>query len=295
MIKNWIDIVRENDYFDLIEENVIPDNKVEIVNGMGGTDSVRLGSNIAITDYDILYRVTEVPGDFPGVPPTFIAITNFFKNYDEEGNPHGNSPAPAQRYENICFMWASVSEMHVIQCDNQMDVITTELKECGNTLLPDQITLHREDGFPATIEMIALSKYLSHGVPHRKGGHAAIRASYIIANWYVNGRSERNNGPYAISIEDYQEFWVEGKYKGYREKENYLNWKVRGCYFEGDLCCNVAVTHHRPRRKDITGEQSKRAFTEFCEFLETLSGKTDRFSNTFFLDAQDEVCFLASF
>ena len=295
MIKEWIDIVRQDDYFDLIEENVTEGHRVKIVNGMGEKDSIGLGSNVAITDYDELYRVTNVPMGFPGVPPAFIAITNFFKNYDEEGNHHGNSPAPAQRYENICFIWAQINEVQLIKRKNNTEVSITELNKNGNELLPEQISLHREDGFPATIEMIAMSKYQYHGVPHRKGGHAAIRASYLIATWYVDGKKRRNNGPYSVSIEDYQEFWVEGVYKGYREKNNYLNWELRGCHIQGDLCSNTTVVNHTPRRSDITEEQRKRAYSDFCEFMETLSGKYDMFSNSFFLDAQDEVCFLASF
>jgi hypothetical protein len=128
---------------------------------------------------------------------------------------------------------------------------------------------YRDDGFPAVIVMINVSKHYQNGSLHRKRKQPAISADYIGALWYQEpGEHIRRNGPACILLENYKEYWEEGEFKGHRWSNYNLSW----------------------------GWRDKRNDDEALEkFLGNLQGSTDMFSNSFFTDIQDEVCFITDF
>ena len=77
-------------------------------------------------------------------------------------------------------------------------------------------------------------------------------------------------GPSSVSFENYKEFWIDGEFKGHRWSDYCLDWKPRG-----------SVT-----------TANKHALTVF---LGNLNGTTNMFSDVFFADEEDEVCYIADF
>lgn len=126
---------------------------------------------------------------------------------------------------------------------------------------------YREDGFPAVIIASSLSKYYQHGVMTRNRQHPAIKAEYLAALWYTKREEPdcyRNNGPAAIVFENYKEFWVDDEYKGNR-------WT------------------------DITQDWNHRPADGLDDFLDNLKGTTNLFSNVYFDNQVDEVCYITDY
>ena len=131
---------------------------------------------------------------------------------------------------------------------------------------------YREDGFPAVVLATGLAKYYQHGVMTRKGQHPAIKAERLAALWFDKDPDEcyRNNGPASISFECYKEFWVDGEFKGQRWADYTLDWK------------------HRKLNK--TG-----GVQLLYNFLEDLKGTTNLFSDVYFDNETDELCYMTDF
>jgi len=252
-IKNWIDLIRLDDYFNLIELN--KGNKTPLTLDLGNKD--------IHTTYDEIYFVNTVPKDFPGIPPQYISMSIFHRNIDVEGRPHAESPAPAQRYGNVMFLWAEGRP-------NKYWGGHPSSEHWG--AIP-----HREDGYPASIELINLSKYYRHGKLHRKGHFPALKSEHVIASWYENGKLQRSNGPTRISLEGYNEFWKNGEFMGYKHNNYSIEW-------------NVKDTRKWEKYSIPVGYP-----IEFDKFLSSLSGTTDLFSNNYFTNTEDEFCFTSSF
>ncbi len=125
---------------------------------------------------------------------------------------------------------------------------------------------HRDDGFPAVIIAVGLCKYYQYGELSRTPQHPAIKAQHLAALWYEKGsKLFRANGPSSISFDDYKEFWVDGEYRGQKWSE----------------------FHEKFNATSNVGTLPK--------FLNNLSGNTDMFSDKYFLDLEDEVCYIASY
>jgi hypothetical protein len=133
------------------------------------------------------------------------------------------------------------------------------------------IDAHREDGFPAVIIATGLRKHYTYGKLNRKRQHPAIKAEHLAALWSEKpGEFNRGCGPCDISFENYKEFWVDGEFKGHRWSDHCLDWKPRG----------------------LATAANKDALTVF---LGNLNGTTNMFSDMFFADEEDEVCYIADF
>lgn len=272
-MKNWIDIIRPNDYFELIDlnrENVIP------------TD-FHFGSNIVRTKYDSMFDIRTIPDGFTGVPPSLAFYTPSYQNVDENGLPHGVKPAAAQRYGNVTFLWGHYRHSHTADLVASVNGDVSIMEIDDFSFIP-----HREDGFPAVIEVIDLYKHFNHGVLHRVGSHPAIKAGNVIATWMIEGNNKRVDGPCTITIDNYQEFWKNGVYHGYKEENFYLSWNLRNSSIV-EASTGVLVTPRTP------GDIVNPHIADLNTFLDTLHGETNIFSNTYFTDPQDEICFGAEF
>jgi hypothetical protein len=106
----------------------------------------------------------------------------------------------------------------------------------------------------------------------RKGQHPAIKAERLAALWFDKDPDEcyRNNGPASISFECYKEFWIDGKFKGQRWADYTLDWKHR--------------ILNTPADEDTLGN-----------FLGDLKGTTNMFSDVYFPNEVDELCYMTDF
>jgi len=256
MIKDWIDIIRSADYFNLVPKN---QNMMLITDPLhGGRGAEGVGTLGVETEYDKVFSVDSIPEEFEGLPPKFIAMTNAQSLVDNNDLPHAADPAPAQRCGNVAFVWGTPTNRSEMTRINRIFSFA------------DRIYLHREDGFPALIEAVGLAKHYYHGKLHRKGQHPAIKADYIFAHWYYSGKNFRNNGPAVICIKDYKEYWNDGVFIGHKWSSISPFWKCR----------------------DLIGPADEDTLSVF---LENIRGKTNLFSNTYFTDPEDEVVYMTDF
>jgi len=240
-MKEWIEVIRDHRYFNLIVSNtkqVDVDLSFAVPTRMGGIS----------VDYDGVYKVhgTTLEG-----APDFIALSEVSSYATPESDPYNPVPhkeqgVPAQKAGNIAFVWGTQS---------------------GRSIKP-----HREDGFPAVVMAISLSKFYRYGILSRYKRYPAIKAEHLCAMWYAHqpGIHHRNNGPTSVTFENYKEFWDEGEYNGQKWSDHHLRWRCR--------------PGAGPDDEDTLGM-----------FLDKLNGKTDLFSDTYFLDPVDEVCYIADF
>jgi hypothetical protein len=134
-------------------------------------------------------------------------------------------------------------------------------KKIGGAIQP-----YRDDGLPAVIIAVGLCKHYQYGNLSRTQQHPAIKAQHLAAQWYEKGIAPfRTNGPASLSFEDYKEFWVDGEYKGQKWSDYSATWN--------------ATSNNDTLEK----------------FLGNLSGATDMFSDRYFLDLEDEVCYIAEY
>ena len=134
-----------------------------------------------------------------------------------------------------------------------------------------RIQPHRENGFPAVIIAVALAKYYQYGELSRRRDHPAIKAEHLVAMWFDKGdEAYRANGPTTISFDNYKEFWIDGEYGGQKWTEYHLEWNHR--------------LLNTPEDEDTLGN-----------FLSDLRGETNMFTDQYFVDAQDDVCYLTDF
>ncbi len=269
-MKNWIDIITADEYFDLIDIN-----KNYVIH-----TNLRFGSNTIHTHYEQMVVIRDVPKNFHDEPPTLAFFTPLYKTTDGNGLPHGVKPAAAQRYGVVAFLWGTFSDVGK-ELAAVADIITTPLGDDG--FIP-----HREDGFPAIIEMVNLYKHYYHGLLHRVGNHPTIKTDYVVSSWFLNGVQKRIDGPCGITIKNYQEFWKDGVNHGYKEEDHYLDWALRDSSI-GEITTGTLVT---PR---IDQNKLNPHVADLSDFLSSLHGETNIFSNTYFTDAQDEICFGAEF
>lgn len=251
MIKNWIDIVRSYEYFNLLGMN--QGHRIEPTDVSGGDYTL-------VTKYDDLFEVKVVPNDFEkkyGPPPRYIGAS-YCRNYlDSENSPNSTKAKPAQQAGNISFFWSK-----------------EEYNAPGMYHLPadeDGLRKHRGDLWPAVVEMINIQKHYSSGLLNRESKYPAIRADYIIASWYEEGNLYRANGPAIVNLRGYKEYWVDGVYKGYDMDNHTLTWKTT-------MAATMEDSQHQ----------------EMLEFVEN-SKETDLFTNHYFLNADDEFCFISDY
>ncbi len=248
-MNNWIEIVRDVNYFNLM----IANQKRKINTSENGTVNVVMPcrkDNIVVK-YDDVYHVDTVTDGIDGVPPAFISgsDTHIYADKISTENsvvPHAEDPAAAQRAGNIGLFWGDTHP----------------------TSLGPMMRTYRDDGFPAVIVMVNISKHYHHGVLHRKRKLPAISADYIGALWYPTAdQHTRANGPACILLENYKEYWEDGEFKGHRWSNYNLSWGWKN-------------------------DNNKAALKKF---LSNLHGTTDMFANSFFTNVQDEVCFITDF
>lgn len=244
-MKNWIDIVRDANYFNLFVAN----QKKKLGDGMLDVRMpCRKDAVIASYDANEVYHVKKVAKGFDGVPPAFIGgsdVHSYANSASTKNNiiAHAEDPAAAQRAGNIGLFWG-----------------------WGSSGL---LRAYREDDFPAIIVMVNIAKHYHHGLLHRKRKLPAISADYIGALWYQeHGEHVRRNGPACVLLENYKEYWEDGEFKGHRWSNYNLSWGWRDTELD-----EIALE----------------------KFLSNLQGTTDMFANSFFTDAQDEVCFITDF
>ena len=249
-VKNWIDIVSNHNYFNLIAPNL--ENEVALVDSLeGGAEGIH-------TSYDKLYKIKSIPKDFPGVPPAYIGASNSHSYIDEKDFLHAEEPAPAQIASSICFLWdKGPPRFHV-----------------GPRNVTHPLSQHREDGFPALIEIVGLRKHYYHGKLHRKGAHPALKCDYLFAHWYQHGKLKRSNGPSTIMIYDYKEFWTDNQFHGYKKSKHQCVWTLPG---------------HR------SNNEFDKKSSETIKFIENIKGNLNIFNNTCFDNPEDEFCYIAEF
>lgn len=125
----------------------------------------------------------------------------------------------------------------------------------------------RDDGWPAVVLAVNLSKHYRDGKLSRNV-HPALRAEFVAALWYDRPLNNyRSNGPSSITFEDYKEFWAGGEFDGHRWNNYELMWK-----------------HKRLDDKSV-----------LQSFLNNLVGGTDLFGSRYFMNEEDEVCYIADF
>jgi hypothetical protein len=241
-MKEWVEVIRDASFFNLL---------------VGNTESVDTELSVFIdtrskgftVDYDSVFPVCK--SNMPN-PPAFIAVSDAYSHATTDSSmnniiPHASEPAPAQRAGNVAFIWGDRSTYH-------------------NGIFP-----YREDGFPAVVVAVGLSKHYHYGKLNRKRQHPAIKAEYLAALWYSKqGGMCRGNGPRSITFENYKEFWIDGEFKGHRWTDYNLSWRHR--------------LLDTPDDEDTLGD-----------FLGNLIGTTNMFSDVYFTDGQDEVCYLTDF
>lgn len=257
MIKDWIDIVRSADHFNLValhSEELILSTPIVA----GNPSSSMPGPRDIRTEYDRVRTIKKVPDGFEGPIPNYIGITEAQSLVDCKDRPHAEDPAPAQRCANIAFIWGRpITDQNF---PNSMRQFT----------FAEGFELHQDNGFPAFIEAIGLTKHYTHGKLNRKGQHPALKADYIFAHWILNGKAYRNNGPVSICIKDYREFWDDGRFVGHKWSTITPYWLYRH--------------DASPPDEDVLDD-----------FLRNLKGKTSPFYNSYFQDAEDEVVYMADF
>jgi hypothetical protein len=240
-MKEWTEIIRDHRFFNLMvleNDGVETDESFPIATNTGGIK----------VQYDMLYPVTK--SKIPDAP-NYVAVSEIHSLATQDSSPynlipHAADPAPAQRAGNIAFIWG---------------------RKQGGTVIP-----YREDGFPAVVIAVGISKYYQYGVLTRKRQHPAIKAEYLAAMWYEKRGEDsyRGNGPASISFENYKEFWIDGEFKGHRWTDYHLNWNHR--------------ILNTPDDEDTLGN-----------FLGDLRGTTNMFSDIYFTDGTDEVCYITDF
>lgn len=237
----WLEVIRDTSLFNLLAMTTkqLDTNVTFMVKTRTGNITVQ---------YDLLHVIEDT-----GIPnaPNFIAVSDVHSHVTQDSTPdnlipHAADPAPAQRAGNIAFIWGDRTRGFVRP--------------------------YREDGFPAVVLAVGISKHYQYGKLSRKGQHPAIKAEHLAALWFDKSNDEcyRTNGPSSISFDDYKEFWTDGEFKGQRWSEKHLVWKHR--------------VLNTPEDEDTLGD-----------FLGALRGTTNMFSDVYFVDAVDEVCYMTDF
>jgi len=224
--------------------------------------SVGGGDFSLVTQYDFLFDVKVVPNDFEkkyGPPPSYIGASHCRNYLNSDNLPDSPCSKPAQRAGNMSFFWSKDAYVH--------DPYHLSYQDDNN----EGLTRHRGDWWPASIEMVNIRKHYSSGELHRDSNFPAIRADYIIVCWYEHGNLYRANGPAIVNLRGYKEFWIDGKYQGYSLENNTLTWKT-----------------------SMTKSMEDHDYQKMLEFVED-SGGADLFSNHYFLNADDEFCFISEF
>jgi hypothetical protein len=235
-VKQWLEIIRNAEYFNLLVQNQ-QSKDTDFLISLGTKPSA------IMVQFDNAYEVSN--NRFDGCPDSIItndSVSAYVSDDSTSDNiiPHGYDPAPSQQAGAIAFQWSS----------------------------PNGEVPYRDDGFPALVTAVNLTKHYDHGTLHRKGPHPAIKAKYLAAIWYDNYRTpdvpSRTNGPECILFHNYKEFWKHGKFIGHRWASVSMRWKC--------------------------GEQDK-----FDSFMKTLKEPVDMFGNVFFTEPMDEICFVTDF
>ena len=211
-VRNWIDIIRSKEYLDLIPRNKNR-GKIPIVDLSFNDIPIR-------TSYDHLYRVTNVSEHLYGKPPTLMSFTNYEMN---------NMAVKKDKRD----MDAKHDEMIVAN-----GVLFVWTKEEANKLSRGgirnhQFTVHRDDGYPAVLEMVNVRRRQDRilGVLNGVGKEPALSCEYLIAHWYKDNKKYRKTGPLSLCFESYKEYWDVGRYRGYR----YLDLTINDRYEDDDL------------------------------------------------------------
>lgn len=219
--------------------------------------SISGGDYSLVTQYDYLFDVRVVPNDFEKKygPPPNYIGASYCRNYLNSENLPNSTPSKPAQQAGNISFFWS------------KDSYRTE----RSSMLGPEIERHRGDWWPASVELVNIQKHYSSGELHRESKYPAIRADYIIASWYEQGILYRANGPAIVNLRGYKEFWVDGEYQGYTLDANNLTWKTT-----------------------MTKTMEDSEYQEMLEFVDE-AGETDLFSNHYFLNADDEFCFINDF
>ncbi len=238
VIKNWFDIVICPDFFRIIEFNNTPGNKFDKF----GLDALNLGTGNWGTVYNHFYAVRTVPIGFPTKPPSFFSVTDI-KNKQ--------TPYRAIWYGNVSFFWTNT---------------------------PGYGKLHREDGFPAALELVNFTMH-TEGSKLSRYATPAIEAEYVFASWMENGNYKRNNGPSIVSLERLKDYWRDG---------NHIKRDVEDMSFRWD-------TRDRIIEQSTRHMQQSSFLGKLSEFFNEHEHQTDPYSNVFFTNPQTEFFYMTEF
>lgn len=242
-MKEWVEIIRDKRYFNLLvanQETLDTEIDIEVFSRSGAVTCSYEG-----------VRIVQDPMGMEN-PPTHIAVSDAQCLATTDSTPthivpHAADPAPAQRAGNIAFIWSNPA---------------TKMRE---------VEPYRDDGFPAVVVAVGLSKHYTRGELNRKNQLPAVRAEYLSAIWYTSpDKNYRANGPSSIAFDNYKEFWIDGEFKGHKWTDINESWKHR--------------ILNTPEDEDTLGD-----------FLGSLNGTTNRFTQRYFDNAEDEVCYMADF
>lgn len=227
---DWINILRSDALFKL---HRYPDNNV----GLDYTFEAPR-NHMPHSPMEIHIPEFHVCADnFEGVD--YINITDMHHNSDAD-YPQSVEPACSQSAKQITMCWTTEeSRKHLHKCNFDesvgisipngvpetsihWDKVLPQNPSTGHFHVYDPI-FHRED-YPAVIAIGGIKRWHKLGKLHRKGGRAAIRADYVMAQWFRDGNRSRINGPSSVLIEDYQEFYENGIFCGCRFKNISEGW-----------------------------------------------------------------------
>jgi hypothetical protein len=149
--------------------------------------------------------------------PAFVYVSNG-NTIGPVDQPSAPSPAAAQTADLVTIIWGTPKDESMSTIQNRCEID-----------IADSVEL------PSMVVISGLRKWYSGGKLHRKGNYPSLRADYVGASWYQNGIRKRNNGPHTIGIDNYQEFYKDGKYNGYRSGDIHEIWSDNLKDMSGDI------------------------------------------------------------
>lgn len=254
-VVDWIDLIRSPKMLDLPVKNP---------NTVSGFEMPVTGDFQHATSYE-RFQLIDDPNGLTD-PPVMLSASNYFRAPPVGPYKfHTEDPAPTVRAGNLAWFWGTVTKK-VSDPQYSYDPIYVRDSDTGIDQRTREYKMHGPGEFPTMIEAIGLQVHFHHDRLQRKGRkNPAISVKKLIATWGAHDRPFRKNGPIRVSIDDYQEFWKDGKFKGFVYGDYHIDWG-----------------------KD-------RDPGAIREFLKTIDSPLAIFSNRIFTNPQDEVIFISEF
>ena len=250
VVQNWIDIIRNPEFFRLIQFNMNDDCMVF-------TSAMRLGTRRAMTVYDGVYEVKNIPVGFPTKPPNFFTLTEHTLGTQLEGG------VLRHWFGNLAFFWGR-----------------------EDPTSPTPIYLHRSDGYPASIELVNFTYYTKGKDLHREG-YAAIKAEHVIASWFEEDQRKRANGPCIVDLENHREKWRNGNFIGCTTGHVSYRWNIYG----GTSGLMSIENLHNDGA--LLFDNSPQA--PLYKFLKEHEREIEPYHNQFFSDIETEFIYISEF